>query len=214
MDKKTFFKNRVEAAHNHGTVSLIPGSPRLQESCEEAVRALEMPFRQANIRLKLLPALPPRTIESPLLPQESAEDMVEEAYSLAPSVGARVIVTEQGLSNFWFSHWYSAYNTALISVFQWDKIAPEVSVASFIGYELLLHGLRTVNRVYEPSMLLHQENKGCLFDFCIDKKSILLKLQSGVVCEPCTQGLNRMGLNSLSVRSVFVRVRSLALSAH
>lgn len=197
----------------HGTLFLIPGSSLLQESSEEAVRTLEQPFQQANMTLKLCQALPDRSGGSSVLTEAEEHALVEEAYGLAPSVGTRLIVTEQGLYNNWFSHWYSAYNTALVSVFEWDKIAPQLTLASFIGYELLLHGLRSVNRVYEPGNFLHRESKGCLFDFCPDKKSIMLKLQSGVLCQPCRRGLMQLGLNDKAVGMVFEKVRTLALSS-
>lgn len=202
---------RSEPSQVHGTLFLIPGSALLQEPCEDAVRTLEQPFLQGKMTLKLCQALPVRAGSASVLTEADEHALVEEAYSLVPSVGTRIIVTEKGLYNNWFSHWYSAYDTALISVFEWEKIAPQLALSSFIGYELLLHGLRSVNRVYEPGKLLHRESKGCLFDFCPDKKSIILKLQSGVVCRPCRGTLKQLGLNDGAVKVIFESVRTLAL---
>ncbi|MDF1665430.1 MAG: hypothetical protein P1V97_26955 [Planctomycetota bacterium] len=213
MDKKSFSKTRQEPSQVHGTLFLIAGSPLLQESCEDAVRTLEQPFLKANMTLKLCQGLPSRSGSSSVLTEVEEHALVEEAYGLVPSVGTRIIVTERGLYNNWFSHWYSAYSTALISVFEWEKIAPQLALSSFIGYELLLHGLRSINRVYEPGSLLHRESKGCLFDFCPDKKSIMLKLQSGVLCRPCRGHLRQLALNDNAIGAVFEEVRTLALSS-
>ena len=214
MDKKSrFFAEGFGGSQDHGTLNLIPTSPELQKPCEEAVKALEQSFRQAGMTLKLCEALPLKGGEPSVLTEEDEHCFVEEAYQLRPSVGARFIVTNCGLYNYWFSHWYSGFSTALISIYDWDRIAPNLKVSSFIGYELLLHGLRTIYPAYQPELYLHKESKGCLFDYCQDKTQVILKLQSGILCSVCAERFNEKGINERPVRVVFESVRSLALSS-
>ena len=51
---------------------------------------------------------------------------------------------------------------------------------------------------YTPEALLHEETRGCLFDFCESRLDVETKLRAGRVCEACGRALAAAGLQRLS----------------
>jgi len=209
MFSKKFGQHR--SGHQHGTVTLIPGSGKVVEVIEAAALALAGPFADARIALETLPGLPPHSTKAALLTQFEERQLVREAKELAPSDEIRIVFTEQGLYNHWFSHWHSAQRTAIVSLHNWSCFS-SLRVTSFVAYESLLHGLRAVNDRYSPTRFWHEDSRACVFDFCAHKHGIDRKLQAGEMCRICTAALEEIGIRAGTLAPSLSTIRGLALA--
>lgn len=125
--------------------------------------------------------------------------------------GVKVLITRDRLSSDWFSHWQERDRTAVVSLHGWERLS-SLPERAMIGYEVLLHGLRAVSSGYAPELFLHDETRGCLFDFCSRKEEVSFKLRAGSLCEPCRRALPEIGISPTGVLSVLETVRALALT--
>ncbi len=83
-------------------------------------------------------------------------------------------------------------------------------LSAFIAYELIFHGLRTQSPRYDPLALAHDVNRGCLFDLCVDKAEIAVKLQAGHVCAGCITALGALAIDGQRVERLWSAVQTLA----
>jgi hypothetical protein len=123
-----------------------------------------------------------------------------------------LVFTTRPFSNNWFSHWHPRWRVALVSLAGWDGTS-RLPVDAFLAYELVLHGLRLLGDAWAPESLLHDETRGCLFDACIHRADIELKLQAGDLCPSCRQSLAAAGAPLDRVESLAGVVRLLAAPA-
>jgi len=128
-----------------------------------------------------------------------------------PDADVRLVFMRRGLRDRWFSHWNAETRTALVSLDSWEAIAP-LPVAAFVADEIVLYGLFTLSRGYTPRMLMHEETRGCLFDFCAEKQDISFKLRTGDVCPDCRATLARIRVPVERVQRMLDAVRGLALA--
>jgi hypothetical protein len=85
-----------------------------------------------------------------------------------------------------------------------------VPAAALIAYEALLHGLRAMNPSYDPIYVMHQETRGCMFDFCQEKPEVEIKLQAGHICTECLGMLSSFGFDTDLVTRAWTSVQQLA----
>ena len=95
----------------------------------------------------------------------------------------------------------------------WDGTDFSVPPEAFAAYEIVLHSLRLLAPAYAPEALLHEETRGCLFDFCESRLDVETKLRSGRVCEPCGRALASAGLQRQAVEHLVHAIRLLAAAA-
>lgn len=142
-------------------------------------------------------------------------DLVEEAFPLGFPYGPEVIqvvFVEPPLVDGWFSHWHERGRVAVVSLAGVEQLVSS-PVASFIAYELVLHGLRAIRPGYDPASVLHPETRACLFDLCPHKADVAIKLQAGHICAPCLQKLAALGFDRDAVVQVWRAVQTLAQTA-
>jgi Ca-activated chloride channel family protein len=142
---------------------------------------------------------------------EAAERRTVEALAkyLIPPEALRINFTPGRLSDNFFSHWHPGSNVAIVSFANWDLTA-SVPLAAFVAYELLIQGLRALAPAYDPMALFHDETRGCLFDFCRDRREVEIKLQAADLCPSCRQHLTEAGLDLTMVEEFAERIRQLA----
>ena len=57
---------------------------------------------------------------------------------------------------------------------------------------------------------MHDESRGCLFDFCENRADVAAKLSAGSVCDPCRLALTAAGIPTDRVLNLVNAVRLLA----
>ncbi len=140
--------------------------------------------------------------------QEAA--LVSAAVAAAPDANMRIVFTYRGLEDRWFSHSHDEHKTAVVSLAQWDEIS-ELPPAAFVAHEIVFYGLGTLSSTYEPRRLLHEDTRGCMFDFCSEKQDIDMQLRTGAICSECSRALYRSDLPVQRVDNLLDAVRRLAL---
>ena len=85
-----------------------------------------------------------------------------------------------------------------------------VPAEAFAAYEIVLHALRLLGPSYAPETLMHDETRGCLFDFCESRTDVEAKLSAGRLCVPCRQALADAGIPGDRVLNLVNAVRLLA----
>ena len=85
-----------------------------------------------------------------------------------------------------------------------------VPAEAFAAYEIVLHALRLLGPSYAPEKLMHDDTRGCLFDFCESRTDVKAKLSAGRVCEPCREALTAAGIPTDRVLNLVNAVRLLA----
>jgi hypothetical protein len=121
----------------------------------------------------------------------------------------RIVFVPWQLEDNWFSHWHPREQVAVVSVWDWNNTAA-VPMEAFVAYEVLLNGLPALSAHYSPLALSHEETRGCLWDFCWDKREIEIKLQTMDLCSECRTRLATLGIDAGGVSAVCDTVREMA----
>ena len=134
---------------------------------------------------------------------------VDAARMRWADAGARVVLTVSQLPDNWFSHWDPVGRTAIVSLFRVEGLVG-VELAAYLAYECLLNGLNNASPRYDLLRLAHRETRGCLFDFCGDKRDMEVKLQTMHLCATCEQGLDSLHIDTVAVARLTDVIRYLA----
>lgn len=146
-----------------------------------------------------------------VLSHEDESRLVSLARERMPGTGLRLVLTSNGLADNWFSHYHEDARTSVVSVCDWEQLSP-LPVAAFLAQSLVMHSLRLRDSC-DPRQLLHEQTRGCLFDFCKEKADVNHKLRSGDVCPECRAKLTEMGVSVPAVLHMLETVRRLAIEA-
>lgn len=177
----------------------------LAPAVEQAKRALEPHAAASGLQLRIEP--PPSY--APDGPTLSAAEEQRLVRSIASPPALNIAFTACGHHDNWFSHWHGEARVALVSLHDWRRMS-SVPAAALIAYEGLLHGLRAMNPSYDPIYVMHQESRGCMFDFCQEKAEVEIKLQAGHICTECLGHLSRLGFDTDLVTRAWSAVQQLA----
>jgi hypothetical protein len=126
-----------------------------------------------------------------------------------PAAGARLVLTDLGFEDNWFSHWHARSATrvtSLAGVVEHAGIEPP----AFIAYELMLTLLYLLSPVFNELQITHGEVHACLFDFCGDRRDLAVKLQNMDICPACEAELVRQAVPVGLLRRLAAAVRELA----
>jgi Ca-activated chloride channel family protein len=179
--------------------------PALAPIVDEARKALASDAAAAGVEAiamptKLTPPIGPRL--------DRAEELrIVRAIAQAPTL--TVAFTNCGHHDNWFSHWHESERVALVSLHDWARIS-SISCSALAAYEAILHGLRVLSPLYDPAEFLHEETRGCLFDFCQQKEEVEIKLQAGHICQQCMEQLSNCRIDSHAVAHLWSAVVQLA----
>ena len=195
-------------ARGQGIV-LLPTSAELVPLCEAAVRALPNHWGGAVDKLDVLDLLIGRVPDSAPFGKLEEIRLANVAYHDCADYAVRVVFTERRLEDNWFSHWYAAQQTAVATLHGWKEISA-VSPVAYAAQEILLHGLNALSPRYDMQRLAHEETRGCLFDFCGDKRDAEVKLQTMDVCPSCRQQLVSMHVDPEFVLGLCSIIRDIA----
>jgi len=178
-------------AENAPVLRLVTTSASLLSAAQAAAHAIHG-----------MPGLPPIEVDTRVPAPTSVLSRDAETKLLADVwLGAgdlTIIFVEQPLADAWFSHWHAGQRVAVVSSRDFTRITG-LPIERFVAYEVLLHGLRAPGARYDPLALLHRETRGCLFDLCIAKAEIAVKLRAPHICADCVRGLGDAGVDAASV---------------
>lgn len=167
-------------------------------------------FRSAG-KIRLLPA------QELDLPVHGAHEVLNSVAELRLVDGLReslpggvgVILTEAALADNWFSHWHAAGRAAVVSLHGVAELV-NVDLAAFLAYEIVLNGLANASPYYDLLELAHEETRACLYDLCMDKRDMEVKLQAMHLCGECERKLDHLGINVAELRLANDAIRELA----
>jgi len=173
--------------------------------------------REAVATLEPLPGLPRVEVVDVsaraygrVLDKTNEAALVSAVSTTTPAAGSVTIVfVDASLHDNWFSHWHADSRVAVVSVLDFAPMTA-LPLSSFIAYEVLFHGLRTQSDGYDPLTLAHKADRGCLFDLCLDKAEIAVKLQAGHVCAECVRRLTALHVDAPRVQRMWSAVQGLA----
>jgi len=106
-----------------------------------------------------------------------------------PIIGITKRPLDNNLDNNWFSNVNSDYSVAIVSTDQSEIYSPPFGVEDYLKSEILLSILLMLSKMN----IGHYETRGCLFDFCENKKDVVVKLHSGSICADCKARLMYYG---------------------
>jgi Ca-activated chloride channel family protein len=200
-----------KSRENKPRLMIVPASRRLHAAIQEAIDPPHSTSLSQHVELVQWRHLSAITLAGAAdgFLDARAESRLVQALSSLPGDGPRFVFTEMGLRDHWFSHWHAAEQVVVVSTAGWHQLT-QLPLSAFIAYELLLHGFRALCPNYDPTRLLHEETRGCIFDRCRRRKDITSKLQMGDICEDCRQGLARAGAPFDAFFAFCVRIRSLS----
>jgi hypothetical protein len=135
--------------------------------------------------------------------------LVYGAVPVGPPAATRILFTRRRLGDNWFSHWHELRRTAVVSMADGDG-SFTIPAEAFAAYEIVLHALRLLAPSYAPEKLMHDDTRGCLFDFCESRTDVKAKLSGGRVCDPCREALAATGIPTDRVLNLVNAVRLLA----
>ncbi len=142
----------------------------------------------------------------------SPAEEIDLVFGAAPTCGSsatRILFTKRRLADNWFSHWHELRQTAVVSMADWDGTST-VPAEAFAAYEIVLHALRLLGPSFAPEKLMHEETRGCLFDFCESRGDVKAKLSAGRLCDPCRKALTDAGIPGDVVLNLINAIRLLA----
>jgi Mg-chelatase subunit ChlD len=148
--------------------------------------------------------------QASLLPPGDEIDLVYGAAPAGSPDAVRIVFTKRRLGDNWFSHWHELRRTAVVSMADWNGSSSPVPAEAFAAYELVLHALRLLSPSYAPEKLMHDDTRGCLFDFCEARADVKAKLAAGRLCDPCRHALTDAGIPDDRVLNLIHAVRLLA----
>jgi Ca-activated chloride channel family protein len=181
-------------------------------SLDEVVNDLSVRFRNAvrgRIPCRILPGEPVPPTGPPTAEMTRAEQR-GAVFPLGHPLDGRpvtLLVTPRPLEGNRFSTWHDTARAAVVSTAGTDSRAP---VAAFLAYEVVLHGLRVAWGEWSPETLMHEETRGCLFDFCRVRSDLDVKLHSATLCHGCRERLRRSRVDTGLVDTLLSVVSDLA----
>lgn len=100
-------------------------------------------------------------------------------------------ITKKPLDNNFFSDIDPSYQIAIISTHESEIYSPPFKIEDYLMSEFLLSILLIIAKMN----IGHYETRGCLFDFCENKRDIVVKLHSGSICADCKARLMYYGVS-------------------
>ncbi|MBX9609738.1 MAG: hypothetical protein K2Y51_26245, partial [Gammaproteobacteria bacterium] len=183
-----------------------------ESSIALAVDALRVAGFTAAGPLRLMPNLPTNGLIPP--PAGEVLSTVDELrlvdmMRFSSKGGVKLGLIDAPLYDNWFSHWHAAGRAAVVSMHGVTELL-SVDPAAFIAYEIVLNGLANASPAYDFMALAHDDTRACLFDLCLDKRDMEIKLQAMHVCAACQGKLGAMGVDLDQVTLATDAIRGLA----
>ena len=182
------------------------------QALEIATTKLMAPLAALHMRVKHRALVSDGLLLASPLSHEQESALVQRARGQRQQDGLCLIFTEHALRDQWFSHLHPSFGAAVISTSPAQQ-SNDANLAAFGAYELLLHSLQLVSPRYDMLALLHEDERGCLFDLCRDHRRLAYKLDAMGLCPSCRTQLDTCGIDSAAVDAASAIVASLQREA-
>ena len=99
-----------------------------------------------------------------------------------------VLLTKRKNALNWFSN-TDDLNNVFVHTAEWE-LYTTVNSKYPIAYQVVenvMQSMMKIGMTPGPSKYVHEQIKGCMNDFCKNKKEIIIKLQTANICETCVQ---------------------------
>jgi hypothetical protein len=99
------------------------------------------------------------------------------------------------------SNWFGVYdlerkNQGFVQASYWEELVRSESIYPIVyqAVAIPLQARMFGNMDEDPWKYIHKKTRGCINDFCEDKKEVMLKLQTGNICTDCYDRMIKSGV--------------------
>ncbi len=135
-------------------------------------------------------------------------DLARLASESQLECGWHIVFTEHPLQDQWFSHTHASMRAVIVTTHPAAQAA-DVALDAFVTYEVLLHALQMASPSYDLEGLLHEEERGCLYDLCREHQRLPFKLDAMGLCPSCRAQLDSWGIDAGIVDTAALKVADL-----
>jgi len=98
-----------------------------------------------------------------------------------------ILLTDTRNDKNWFGAMDSTMRNVFIHAADWHYYFEGLHERFPIAYEIIVYVLRALmfDDLVELEKSIHHQSKGCMMDFCQDKKEIVLKVRTADICSDC-----------------------------
>ncbi|MFN5032839.1 MAG: hypothetical protein ACK5FX_11520 [Flavobacteriia bacterium] len=136
-------------------------------------------------------------------------------FSHVSSEDVVVLLTDVPNNQNWFGSVDDSMRNFFIHTDDWKFYFGEaVDIRFPIAYEVIVWVLRGLMFKSRESILnnLHDQAIGCVQDFCLDKKEIILKMRTGDVCPACLDLIAKADINHSYLNQIFEIIEEIRMS--
>lgn len=104
-------------------------------------------------------------------------------------------------------NWFSAkddFRNVFVHTEEWENYTP-INAKYPIGYQVIENVLQSLMKLdlnSVPNQYIHEPLVGCMNDLCINKKQIIIKLQTANICDDCIQKMHAEKISSDTLNQV------------
>jgi hypothetical protein len=131
---------------------------------------------------------------NPILSHAEEAALVRRVVQRTPEAELRMVFTGCGLADNWFSHWHEAARTTVISARDWNLVS-QFPLAAAAARAIVRDSLRVICPSCPPESLMHEQTRGCPFDFCGRKTDVNRAFETGRLCPACQRQLASAGVD-------------------
>ena len=117
-----------------------------------------------------------------------------------------ILLTEKANDKNWFGCVDASMRNYFVHTSDWDLYFENNADARFpIAYEIVVWLMRSLmyNNQQEIMDHVHRSPRGCMMDFCEDKKEIVLKMRTADICPSCTMHISKRDLKKTYLKQIF-----------
>lgn len=117
-----------------------------------------------------------------------------------------ILLTEKANDKNWFGCVDASMRNYFVHTSDWDLYFENNADARFpIAYEIVVWLMRSLmyNNQQEIMDHVHRSPRGCMMDFCEDKKEIVLKMRTADICPSCTAHISKRDLKKTYLKQIF-----------
>jgi hypothetical protein len=117
-----------------------------------------------------------------------------------------MLLTEKANDKNWFGCVDASMRNYFVHTSDWDLYFDNNADARFpVAYEILVWLMRSLmyNNQQEIIEHVHRSPRGCMMDFCEDKKQIVLKMRTADICPSCTAHISARDLKKTFLKQIF-----------
>ena len=119
-----------------------------------------------------------------------------ESNNIPADVFILMFTEEQNESNWFGVYDLERKNQGFVQASYWEELVRSESIYPIVYQSIAIPlQARMFGEINEdPWIYIHKKPRGCINDFCEDKKEVMLKLQTGNICTDCYDRMLKSGI--------------------